>query len=120
MTAGGVHADIDQNLKTDERQTGGLTTSVSPVTPAVLEEAAVAEATDEEFRSATGVGVRGPHGGERTPLAEESGGGATLGSTTHYYGLWDGQLSSDDSADSICYQSDDEEELDWGQEEDDY
>ena len=65
-------------------------------------------------------GARGPHGGERTPLAEESGGGATLGSTTHYYGLRDGQLSSDDSADSICYQSDDEEELDWGQEEDDY
>ena len=84
----------------------------------------MAEATDEEFRSAEGVGVldlvRGPQGGKRAPLAEEGGGGATLGSTTHYYGLWDSQLCSDDSADSICYPSDDAEELDWGQVEDDY
>ena len=53
-------------------------------------------------------------------LTEEGGGGATLGSTTHYYGLWDSQLCSDDSADSICFQFDDVEELDWGQVEDDY
>ena len=34
----------------------------------------MAEATDEGFRSADGVGVRGPQGGERAPLAEEGGG----------------------------------------------
>ena len=43
-----------------------------------------------------------------------------MGSTTHCYGLRDSQLCSDDSADSIRYQSDDVEELDWGQVEDDY